>query len=160
MWAVAHFMCYLFGTQFTFDTDHQSLKWVMESDKMVPSWHALTFLCLLGVDSSMEGHVTSYFSQRVDGQSLDPEVGDGRTDHHDVHDDILVLEFLRTSMVPGMVSAKERDRVLQRARRYWLEGTHILRVWENGKVRIVPHPAQRVHIVQHAHEELGHFGVK
>jgi hypothetical protein len=44
-------------------------------------------------------------------------------------------------MVPGMVSAKERDRVLQRARKYRVEGTHILQVWEDGKVRIVPHPA-------------------
>jgi hypothetical protein len=44
-------------------------------------------------------------------------------------------------MVLGMVSTKEIDRVLQRARRYWLEGTHILRVWEDGKVRIVPHLA-------------------
>ncbi len=46
--------------------------------------------------------------------------------HHDVHDDTLVLEFLRTSMVPCMVSAKERDCVLQRVRRYRLEGTQIL----------------------------------
>ncbi len=68
--------------------------------------------------------MTSYSSQRVDGQSSDPEVGDGSTGHHDVHDDTLVLEFLRTSMVPGMVSAKERDRVLQRARKYQLKGTH------------------------------------
>ncbi len=36
-------------------------------EKMVLSWHASTFLCLLGVDSSMEGHVTSYFNQRVNG---------------------------------------------------------------------------------------------
>jgi hypothetical protein len=211
VWAVAHFRCYLFGTQFTLVIDHQPLKWLMKSDKltrklarwalilqeydfqvvhkpgvanldadglsrnpctsqedntqlvdeeMVPGWHASTFLCLLGVDSSMEGHVTSYFSQRVDGQSLDPEVGDGSIDHHDVHDDTLVLEFLRTSMVSGMVNAKERDRVLQRAKRYRLEGTHILRVWEDGKVQIVPHPDQRRCIVWHAHEELGHFGVK
>ncbi len=118
-------------------------------------WHASTILCLLGVDSSMEDHVTSYFSQRVDGQSSDPKVGDGSTDHHDVHDDTLVLDFLQTSMVPGMVSAKERDRVLQRTRRYRLEGTHILRVWEDGRVQIIPHPAHRRHIVQHAHEELG-----
>jgi len=194
--AVAHFRCYLFGTQFTLVTDHQPLKWLMESNKltgklarwalilheydfqvvhkprvanlnadglsrnpctsqedntgvrwhgevdeeMVPGWHASAFLCLLGVDSSMEGHVTSYSSQRVDGQSLDPEVGDGSIDHHDVHDDTLVLEFLRTSMVSGMVNAKERNRVLQRAKSYRLEGTHILRVWEDGKVWIVPHP--------------------
>ncbi len=57
--------------------------------------------------------MTSYFSQKVDGQSSNLEVGDGSTGHHDVHDDTLVLEFLRTSMVPGMVSAKERDRVFQ-----------------------------------------------
>ncbi len=175
VWAVTHFRCYLFSTQFTLVTDHQPLKWLMESDKltgklarwafilqeygfqvvhkpevtnldadglsrnpctsqedntrvkwhgevdeeMVSGWHASAFLCLLVVDSSMEGHVTSYFSQRVNGQSLDHEVRDGSIGHHDVHDDTLVLEFLRTSMVSGMVSAKERDRVLQRAKRYW-----------------------------------------
>jgi hypothetical protein len=104
--------------------------------------------------------MTSYSSQRVDGQSLDPEVGDGSIDHHDVLDDTLVLEFLRTSMVSNMLNAKERDCVFQRVKRYRLEGTHILRVWEDGKVRIVPHPDQRRRIVRHAHEELGHFGVK
>ncbi len=41
----------------------------------MPSWHASSFLCLLGVDSSMESHVTSYSSQGVDGQFSDPEVG-------------------------------------------------------------------------------------
>jgi hypothetical protein len=63
-------------------------------------------------------------------------------------------------MVSGMVSAKERDRVLQRTKRYRLEGTHIFQVWEDGRVRIVPHPDQRGRIVRRAHEELGHFGVK
>ncbi len=63
-------------------------------------------------------------------------------------------------MVSGMVSVKERDRVLQRAKRYQLEGTHILQMWEDGRVYIVPHLDQRRCIVRHAHEELGHFGVK
>jgi hypothetical protein len=35
MWAVAHFRCYLFGTQFTLVTDHQPLKWLMESNKLM-----------------------------------------------------------------------------------------------------------------------------
>ncbi len=84
--------------------DNTGVKWHGEVDEeMVPSWHASAFLCLLGVDFSMEGHVTSYSSQRVDGQFSDPEVGDGSIGHHDVHDDTLVLEFLRTSMVSGMV---------------------------------------------------------
>jgi len=78
----------------------------------VPGWHASTFLCFLGVDCSMEGHVTSDSNQRVDGQFSNLEVRDGSISHHDVHVDTLVLEFLRTSMVPGVVSAKERDRVL------------------------------------------------
>jgi hypothetical protein len=123
VWVVAHFRCYLFGTQFTLVTDHEPLKWLMESNKltrklawwvlilqkydfqvkhkpgvtnpdanglswnpctsqednigvrwhdevneeMVPGWHASAFLCLLGVDSNMEGHVTFYSSQRVNG---------------------------------------------------------------------------------------------
>jgi hypothetical protein len=145
----------------TSQEDNTRARWHGEVDEeMVPGWHASVVLCLLGVDSSMEGHVTSYSSQRVDGQSSNFEVGDGSTDHHDVHDYTLVLECLWTNMVPGMVSAKERDCVLQRARKYQLEGTHILRVWEDGRVRIVPHPTHRARIVQHAHEELGHFGVK
>jgi hypothetical protein len=126
----------------TSQEDNTGVRWHGKVDEeMVPGWHASAFLCLLGVDSSMEGHMTSYSNQRIHGQSSDPEVGDGSTSHHDIHDDTLVLEFLRTSIVPGMGSAKERDRVLQRARRYQLEGTHILQVWEDGKVQIVPHPA-------------------
>ncbi|CAK9857269.1 unnamed protein product [Sphagnum jensenii] len=67
--------------------DNTGARWHGEVDEeMLPRWHASAFLCLLGVDSSMEGHVTSYSSQRVDGQSLDHEVGDGSTNHHDIHD--------------------------------------------------------------------------
>jgi hypothetical protein len=75
--------------------DDTGAGWHGEVDEeMVPSWHASAFLCLFGVNSSMEGHMTFYSSQRVDGQSSDPEVGDGSTDHHDIHDDTLVLEYL------------------------------------------------------------------
>jgi hypothetical protein len=35
VWVVSHFRCYLFGTQFTLVTDHQSFKWLMESDKLM-----------------------------------------------------------------------------------------------------------------------------
>jgi hypothetical protein len=43
VWAVAHFRCYLFGTQFTFVTNHQLLKWLMEFDKLTRklAWWAL-----------------------------------------------------------------------------------------------------------------------
>jgi len=98
--------------------DNTGVRWHGKvNEKMVPGWHASAFLCVLGVDSNMEGHVASYSSQRVNGHSSDPKVGDGSTGHHDVHDDTLVLEFLWTNMVPGMVSAKERVHVFQQARR-------------------------------------------
>ncbi|CAM6090633.1 unnamed protein product [Calypogeia fissa] len=174
VWAVAHFRCYLFGTPFTLVTDHQPLKWLMESSKltgklarwalilqeydfqvvyragianldadglsrnpftsqqdvtgarwhdevdeeMVPGWHASAFLCLLlGVGSTRGRTVALYSSQGVDvGPSYplgDPEDGGGDTDQHDVHHDQMVLEFLRTGMVPGLASAKERDSVVQ-----------------------------------------------
>jgi hypothetical protein len=52
----------------TSQEDNTGARWHGEVDgEMVPCWHALAYLCLLGVDSSMEGHVTSYSSQRVDG---------------------------------------------------------------------------------------------
>jgi hypothetical protein len=34
VWAIAHFKCYLFGTQFTLVTNHQPLKLLMESNKL------------------------------------------------------------------------------------------------------------------------------
>jgi hypothetical protein len=34
MWAIAHFRCYLLSTQFTLVTNHQPLKWLMESNKL------------------------------------------------------------------------------------------------------------------------------
>ncbi len=45
----------------TSQEDDTRIRWHGEVDEeVVPSWHALTFLCLLGVDFSMEDHVTSY----------------------------------------------------------------------------------------------------
>jgi hypothetical protein len=79
----------------TSQEDDTKAKWHGEVDEeMVPGWHPSAFLCLLGVDSNMEGHMTSYSSQKVNGQSSNPEVGDGSIGQHDVHDDTLVLEFL------------------------------------------------------------------
>jgi hypothetical protein len=34
IWAIAHFRCYLYGNEFLLVTDHQPLKWLMESDKL------------------------------------------------------------------------------------------------------------------------------
>jgi hypothetical protein len=145
----------------TSQKDTTGARWHGEVDEeMVPGWHASAFLCWLSEASSSEGHLTSCAGQSGDGQSVDPDVQEEDTDQQDVHVDAQVMAFLRTGEVPSTVGAKERDRVLQRAKRYRLEGRHVLRVWKDGKVRVVPPPARRVPLVRHAHEELGHFGVK
>ncbi|OAE31775.1 hypothetical protein AXG93_4874s1400 [Marchantia polymorpha subsp. ruderalis] len=66
---------------------------------------------------SRDDHLTSYSSKRVDSQSLDPEVKNGGMDQRDVHDDALVLEFIRTNLMSGTMGAKERDSVFYRAKR-------------------------------------------
>jgi hypothetical protein len=35
IWAIAHFRCYLYGNEFLLVRDHQPLKWLMESDKLI-----------------------------------------------------------------------------------------------------------------------------
>jgi hypothetical protein len=34
VWAVIHFRPYLYGTKFTFYTNHQPIKWLMTNDKL------------------------------------------------------------------------------------------------------------------------------
>ena len=60
-----------------------------------------------------------------------------------MHEDAHLMTFLRTGRIPDIVDAKEHDRVVQRARRYCLEGRHVLCVWDDGRVRIVPSIAQK-----------------
>ncbi|KAL3688002.1 hypothetical protein R1sor_014311 [Riccia sorocarpa] len=212
VWAVAHFRCFLFGNPFTLITDHQPLKWLMESDKltgtlarwalilqeydftmvhrpgvvnrdadglsrnpctsqhdetgarwhgetdeeMVPGWHASAFLCMLATPSQF----VSLSSQQVDVATPMDEDGELLASQRDIHDDVMVMEYLRTGIVVSTASTKERDHVLQRAKRFKWEGKHIFRVWADGRVRVVPVPFQRAQLVSHAHEELDHFGVK
>ena len=211
VWAVAHFRCYLFGTPFTLVTDHQPLRWLMESSKLrgklarwalilqeydfqvvhrsgvtnldadglsrnpcedetddtgarwhgetdeevVPGWHASAYLCLMASSGVEDPDSTSTVTK--DAFLVDGEDQDGS---HDIYMDERVLEYLQTGQVTSTVDARERDRILQRARRFCWEKSQLLRVWGDGKVRLVPEPSRRASLVRHAHEELGHFGVK
>ncbi|OAE30426.1 hypothetical protein AXG93_3483s1180 [Marchantia polymorpha subsp. ruderalis] len=99
--------------------DDIGAKWHGEADEeMAPSWHASAFMCWLRGDSSREYHSTSCSSQRVDGQSSNPEYEDSATDQRDIHNDVLVLEFLRISMVSSTMGAIEQDRAPQQAKKY------------------------------------------
>jgi hypothetical protein len=70
------------------------------------------------------------------------------------------MEYLRSGTLAGTIGAKERDWILQKAKRFKWEGSRMVKIWEDGRVRLVPQPFERTRLVRHAHKELGHFGVK
>jgi hypothetical protein len=41
-----------------------------------------------------------------------------------------------------------------------METNHLFWMWEYGQMRIVHHPIQQAWLMQHVHEEQGHFGVQ
>ncbi len=144
---------------------------------MVLGWHASVYLCMLieedGVDfipiSGQDctacavitrGGVKVSQSLSVQPDAADPESSEDLTGGRDIYNDVSVVEYLRSGTLASTIGAKERDRILQRAKRFKWEGSHMLKLLKDGQVRLVPHPSERTRLVRHAHEELGHFGVK
>ncbi|OAE18888.1 hypothetical protein AXG93_3022s1120 [Marchantia polymorpha subsp. ruderalis] len=124
----------LFDTQFTLVIDHQLLKSLMRSDKLtgkLARWslilHEYDFQVMhrpgvanLDANGLSRNPCTSqeydtrakWYCEVDEEMASDPKVEDDNTQKHDIHNDALVLEFIRPSMVLGTVYAKERDRVL------------------------------------------------
>jgi hypothetical protein len=208
IWAIAHFLCYLYGNEFLLVTNHQPLKWLMESDKLIgklarwalmlmeyefkvvhraglvnmdadglsrnlvpsqadttgarwhveegedslPGWHCSAFLNLLAMhgDTTKEAIVAK----------VDADDGEEFGGAKDIFEDVDVMKYLKESEMKAMWSTKERDRVLQRAKQFVLERTHLLRLWSDGTKKVLPTLEERVKLIKHAHEDLGHFEVR
>ncbi|OAE22564.1 hypothetical protein AXG93_731s1070 [Marchantia polymorpha subsp. ruderalis] len=87
-------------------------KWHGDVDEeMISGWHASYYLCWLDMNSSLEGYVAACPSEGTHHQTVDLEEDDGIVNRQDIHHDVLMLEFLRTSRVPGTMSAKQGDRI-------------------------------------------------
>jgi hypothetical protein len=67
------------------------------------------------------------------------------------------MMYLKAGETKATWSSKERDRVLQRAKRFMWEGTHLQRLWPDGTKKVVPTPEDIVKLKQAC---LGHFGVR
>ena len=70
VWAVAHFLCFLFGNPFTLVTDRQPLKWLMDSDKLIVKLAHWT-LILQEYDFEVL-HRPAHLHQDADGLSCNP----------------------------------------------------------------------------------------
>jgi len=55
---------------------------------------------------------------------------------------------------------KEQDRVVHMVKLFQWEGNYLLRVQKNGWVWVVPCVEQSEGLIWHAHEKLGHFGLR
>jgi hypothetical protein len=130
--------------------DATGARWhVEEGEDSLPGWHCSTFLCLLAMNGDITGEATVAMVDADDGE----ESGGAK----DIFEDVNVMKYLKDGEVKVTWSTKERDRVLQRAKRFVWERTHLLRLWPNDTKKVVPLPEERV---KHAHEDLGHFGVR
>jgi hypothetical protein len=208
IWAIVHFRCYLYDNEFLLVTDHQSLKWLMESDKLIgklarwalmlmeydfkvvhraglvnmdadglscnpvpsqadaigarwhveegedsfPKWHCSAFLCLLAMNGDTIGEATA--------ATVDADDGEESRGAKYNFEDVDVMKYLKDGEVKVMWSTKERDRVLQRAKWFVWERTHLLRLWPDGTKKVVPALEKRVKLIKYAHVDLGHFGVR
>ena len=77
-----------------------------------------------------------------------------------MYDDSGILSYLQTGELTAGLTTKDKYRILQQAKRFKWEGSHLLRIWKDRKVGIVPLPTEREQLVRHVHEELGHFRVQ
>lgn len=59
-----------------------------------------------------------------------------------------------------VITSKERDRILHRAKRFEWERDYLLKRLLDGGKRVIPKPQDREKLVLHIHEGLRHFGVK
>ena len=70
IWAIAHFRCYLYGNEFLLVTDHQPLKLLMESDKLIGKLMRWA-LMLMEYDFKVV-HIRGLVNMDADGLSRNP----------------------------------------------------------------------------------------
>jgi hypothetical protein len=133
--------------------DATGTRWhVEEGEDSLPGWHCSAFLCLFAMNGDTTGEATVATVDADDGE----ESGGAK----DIFEDVDVMEYLKDGKVKVTWSNKERDRVLQRAKRFVWERTHLLRLWPDGTKKVMPAPEEKVKLIKHAHEDLGHFGMR
>jgi hypothetical protein len=133
--------------------DATGARWhVEEGEDSLPGWHCFVFLCLLVMNEDTTGEATVAMVDADDGE----ESGGAK----DIFEDVDVMKYLKDGEVKATWSTKWRDRVLQRTKRFVWERTHLLRLWPDSTKKVVPALEERVKLIKHAHEDLGHFGVR
>jgi hypothetical protein len=118
---------------------------IEEGENSLPGWHCSAFLCLLAMNGDTTGEATV--------ATVDVDDGEESRGAKDIFEDVDVMKYLKDGEVKVTWSTKERNRFV------W-ERTHLLRLWPDGTKKVVPAPEEKVKLIKHVHEDLGHFGVR
>jgi hypothetical protein len=132
--------------------DATGARWhVDDGEDLLLGWHYSTFLCLL----VMHGDTTEEATVATVDEDGNEESGGAK----DIFEDGDVMKYLKEGEVKATWSTKKRDRVLQHAKRFVWEKTHLLRLWPDGTKKVVLKPEKGMKLIKHAYKDLGHFGV-
>ena len=83
----------------------------------------------------------------------------GHAGHSDVWLDAPVMEYIQEGSIAVDTPAHEKTRIVRRSKAYVWHADRLYRVVLDHKLE-VPAPHKREHIIKHAHEQHGHFGLK
>ena len=189
VWATQHFREYLFGTPFTLITDHEPLRWLMQTNKTTRKL-ARWSLLLKEYDMTVV-HKRGVLNTNADCLSRYPKKASGkepilpdwnRGDHNmspekvfsfmstvqpdneqllqsEIWDDLPVLHFLKTHQYLTL-SPLEKDHVYRRARGFRWLAHQIYKVQREGPMLlVVPLVIDREELVQKIHRDKGHYGI-
>ena len=134
-------------------TDATSARWhVEDGEDSLPGWHCSAFLCLLAMHGNTTGEATV--------ATVDADGGEESEGAKDIFEDEDVMLYLKVGEMKATWSSKERDQVLQQAKRFMWEGTHLQRLWPDGTKKVVLTPEDRVKLIKHGHKDLRYIRVQ
>ena len=189
VWATQHFREYLFGTPFTLITDHEPLKWLMQTNKTtgkLARWSLLLqeydmkVLHKRGVLNTNADCLSRFPKEAPTNEPPLPDwnKGDYNTTPEtvfafmgeqqiekdeeiqlDIWEDTQVLHFLKNHKYQESLSPLQKDRVYRRAKGFRWLSHNLFKL-QQQEMLLVPVPEERLELVKKIHRDMGHFGVK
>ena len=125
--------------------DDTDAKWHGEGEAdLLLGWHGSVFLGLLAMHGDITGEAIV--------ATIDEDGGKESEGAKDIYEDTNVMQFLKDGEAVSTWFPKVRGRVLQRAKRFVWEKTHLLRVWPDGTKKVVPALMEKVKLInKHAY---------
>ena len=170
VWATTHFREYLFGTPFTLVTDHEPLKWLMQTNKtsgklarwsLLPQEYDMKVFHKRGVLNTNADCLSRNPKSPMANEPILPDWGKGdynlspstifafmatteEDNNHlsqaEIWEDLLVLQFLKTHKYTTGLTPLTKDRVYRRAKSFRWMAHNLYKVDRDGKQLLLVPP--------------------